>query len=209
VDAVVQVVDALAGVGRGDAFVAAHRVTPLPCRKICVVNKVDAVRRPRLVAQLDAAARLAPFDHVIPASAKEERGLDVLVDELVAVLPEGPASFAPGQVTDQSLEYRVAELIREKALALTREEVPHSVAVQIEELVQEGPVTRVSATLLVERDSQKGILIGKGGGMLKRIGTEARIEMEPLVGGRVFLDLRVKVLKEWQRDPAELTRLGY
>jgi GTP-binding protein Era len=107
------------------------------------------------------------------------------------------------------MEYRVAEIVREKALALTREEVPHSIAVQVESMEREGDLTRIEAGVLVERESQKGIVIGKGGSMLKRIGSRAREEMEPLLGTRVFLELRVKVQREWQRDPVALTRLGY
>ncbi len=112
-------------------------------------------------------------------------------------------------MTDLPLEMRLAELVRERALALTREEVPHSVAVVVEELEEEDGLTRVTAIIVVERDSQKGIVIGKGGSVLKTIGTGAREEMESLLGTRVFLDLRVKVLKEWQRDPKALRRLGF
>jgi len=211
VDAVVLVVDAAAGVGRGDAYVATHRVAPLPCPKICAVNKVDRLRGDGVLPQLDAAAGLTEFDHVIPVSAKTGRGLDELVGVLVEAMPEGPAYFAPGEVTDQPLELRVSEIVREKALALTREEVPHSVAVQVDELErdEERTLTRITCLILVERDSQKGIVIGKGGGMLKRIGTLAREELEAVLGTRVFLELRVKVQREWQRDPAALTRLGY
>ena len=132
-----------------------------------------------------------------------------LLELLVARLPEGPPLYPPEEVTDQPLEVRLAELVREQALAVTREEVPHSIAVVVEELEEENGLLRVSATIVVERDSQKGIVIGKGGSVLKVIGTGAREEIEALVGGRVFLDLRVKVLKEWQRDPKALQRLGF
>ena len=124
-------------------------------------------------------------------------------------MPEGPALFPDGEVTDQPIEVRIAELVREQALAVTREEVPHSVAVVIEEIEHEDGLARIYASIVVERDSQKGILIGKGGQTLKTIGTRARGQIEPLVGERVFLDLRVKVMKEWQRDPKMLDRLGY
>jgi len=209
VDAVVLVVDAFAGVGRGDAFVAGRRVVPARALKVCAVNKVDLVKGHAVIPQLDAAAKLAPFDHVFPVSAKSGLGLDDLVRVLAEAMPEGPAHFPPGQVTDQPLELRVAEIVREKALALTREEVPHSIAVQVEGFERDDALTRISCLILVERDSQKGIVIGKAGGMLKRIGTRARRELEPLLGTRVFLELRVKVQREWQRDPAALTRLGY
>jgi GTPase len=208
-DAVVLVVDGAAGVGRGDAYVAADRVAPLRCLKVCAVNKVDLVPGDEILPQLQAAARLAAFDHVFPVSARTGRGLDDLLGVLAEAMPEGPPLFPPGQVTDQPTELRVAEIVREKALSLTRDELPHSIAVQVEELEPEGGLIRISCLVLVERESQKGIVIGRGGSMLKRIGTQARRELEPLLGSKVFLGLRVKVQREWQRDPAALTRLGY
>ncbi|MFB3737668.1 MAG: GTPase Era [Candidatus Velamenicoccus archaeovorus] len=208
VDAVVHVVDAAAGVGRGDAFVYARQLASLGCPKLCAVNKVDAVRGRREVPQLQAAAELGAFDEIVPVSALTGAGLDVLRDLIVDRLPEGPMLYPPDEVTDQPLEARLAELVRERALEVTREEVPHSIAVVVEELEREGSLTRVHATLVVERDSQKGIVIGRGGGVLKRIGSGARSEMETVLGTKVFLDLRVKVLKEWQHDPKALRRLG-
>jgi len=209
IDAVIQVVDAAAGVGRGDAYVATNRVAPVRAVKVCAVNKVDLVRHQDLVVQLEAAAALTSFDHVVPISARKGAGLAELVAVLIEALPEGPPVYEPGQVTDQPEELRISEIVREKALALTREEVPHSVAVQVEEIERRDDLTRITALVLVERTSQKGILIGKGGAMMKAIGTEARRELEKLLGAKVHLDLRVKVLKEWQRDPAALSRLGY
>lgn len=208
-DAVVMVVDGSAGVGRGDAFVGASRVAPLRCLKVCAVNKIDLVPGHDILPQLQDASRLAAFDHVIPVSARTGRGLDDLVEVLAGAMPEGPPLFPPGQVTDQPTELRVAEIVREKALALTRDELPHSIAVQVEELEHQDGLIRITCLVLVERDSQKGIVIGRGGAMLKRIGTEARRELEPLLGSKVFLELRVKVQREWQRDAAALTRLGY
>jgi GTP-binding protein Era len=212
VDAVVHVVDAAAGVGRGDAFVAGHRVAPLRCVKVCAVNKVDLVKGKALVPELDAAGKLAPFDHVVPVSAKTGRGIPELVEILLEALPEGPAYFPPGEVTDQTVELRVAEVVREKALELTREEIPHSVAVQVDEMADDPDrpdLLRITCLILVERESQKGIVIGRAGSMLKRIGTRARQEIEAMLGRRIFLELRVKVLREWQRDPVALQRLGY
>ena len=209
VDVVVQVVDAKAGVGRGDAYVFERQVRRAGAPAVCVVNKLDALRDRREVPQLQAAADLGAFEEVVPVSARSGRGLDVLVDLLVARLPEGPPLYPPDEVTDLPLEVRLAELVREQALAVAREEVPHSIAVVVEELEREGDLTRVSATIVVERDSQKGIVIGKGGAVLKAVGTRSRQQMEPLVGTRVFLDLRVKVLKDWQRDPKALRRLGF
>ena len=208
-DAVVLVVDGAAGVGRGDGYVAADRVAPLRCTKVCAVNKVDLLRGDDVLPQLEAASRLTAFDHVIPVSARTGGGLEDLAEVLAAAMPVSPPLFPPDQVTDQPLELRMAEIVREKALTLTRDELPHSIAVQVEELTREDGLVRISCVVLVERDSQKGIVIGHGGSMLKRIGTQARREIEVVLGSRVFLELRVKVQREWQRDPAALTRLGY
>ena len=209
VDAIVQVVDAKAGVGRGDAFVYERQVRDATGARVCAVNKLDLLRGRREVPQLQAAADLGGFDEIVPVSAKTGRGLDVLLDLLVERLPEGPPLYPPEEVTDQPLDVRLAEIVREKALAVTREEVPHSVAVVAEEIEHEGDLTRVRATIVVERDSQKPIVIGKGGAVLKAIGSRAREEMEPLLGTRVYLDLHVKVFREWQRDPKALRRLGF
>ena len=209
VDAIVHVVDAAAGIGRGDAYVFERQVAPQPCPKICAVNKIDALRGRREVPQLAAAAELGEFDEVVPISAKTGAGVGVLLDLIVRLLPEGPPLYPPGEVTDQPLEVRLAEIVREKALALTRDELPHSVAVVVEEVEDHDDLVRVHATLVVERESQKGIVIGRRGEMLKTIGTRAREEMELMLGSRVYLDLRVKVLKEWQRDPKALARLGF
>ena len=193
-DAVIQVVDAAAGVGRGDAFVYASRVAGVGGQRLCAVNKIDRVRHRDLVPQLQAAADLGPFDE--------------LTRLVAAAMPEGPALYPPDATTDQPLEEQVAEIVREKALALMREEVPHSVAVTVEELQPEDGLVRIEALVLVERESQKGIVIGKGGATLKAIGTSAREELEVLLGKKVFLSLRVKVLRDWQRDPRALDRLG-
>jgi GTPase len=208
VDAIVQVVDAAAGVGRGDAFVYAERVAPHAVPRLCAVNKVDALRRRLEVPQLQAAAELGAFDEIVPVSARTGDGVAELLGLVVARLPEGPALYPPGEVTDVPIEERLGELVREQALALTRDEVPHSIAVLVEELEEDDGLTRIGATLVVERDSQKGIVIGRGGETLKAIGSRARAEIESLLGTRVFLDLRVKVIKEWQRDPKALQRLG-
>ena len=211
VDAVVLVVDAAAGVGRGDGFVASRQVAPQDGLKVCAVNKIDRLGRDAVIPQLDAASKLADFDHIVPVSARTGTGLDELVDVLVEALPEGRPYYPPGEVTDQPIEFRIAEIVREKALALTREELPHSIAVEVEELETEDErdLVRISCVVHVERESQKGIVIGRGAGMLKEIGSRAREELEVLLGRKVFLSLRVKVLREWQRDPSALTRLGY
>jgi GTP-binding protein Era len=173
-----------------------------------VVNKIDAARNRSELEQLTAAADLGDYAEVVPVSAKTGRGVDHLRQLIVDRMPEGPMYFPAEEVTDQPIEVRLAELVREQALAVTREEVPHSIAVVVEEIEEEGDLTSVHANLVVERDSQKGIVIGKGGTTLRDIGTRARHEMELLLGGKVYLDLRVKVVKEWQRDPKAIERLG-
>jgi GTP-binding protein Era len=209
VDAIVQVVDAKAGVGRGDAYVYQRQLAAAACPRFCAVNKLDLVRNRQEVPQLQAAADLGAFDEVVPISAVEGRGVPLLLDLLLERLPEGSPLYPSDEVSDQPLEIRLAEIVREKALAVTREEVPHSIAVLVEDLEREGELTRIHAVIVVERDSQKGIVIGKAGAVLQVIGSKARAEIEPLVGGPVFLDLRVKVLKRWQRDPKALQRLGF
>ena len=209
VDAVVQVVDARAGVGRGDAFVFERQLRDIGRPRFCAVNKLDLLRNREEVPQLEAAAALGAWDEIVPVSAKTGRGVGVLLDLLVDRLPEGPAHYPADTVTDQPLEVRLAEIVREKALTVTRQEVPHSIAVVVEELEESDSLTKIHASLIVERDSQKGIVIGNGGGTLKTIGTRAREEIERVLGHKVFLDLHVKVLKEWQRDPKALQRLGF
>ena len=209
VDAVVQVVDAQAGVGSGDAFVFERQLKAFDGPKLCAVNKLDLLRNHDEVPQLAAASELGAWDEVVPVSAKTGRGVGVLRDLLLERLPEGPAYYPTDAVTDQPIEVRLAEIVREKALAVTRQEVPHSIAVVVEELEESDTMTTVHASLIVERESQKGIVIGKGGETLKKIGSRAREEMELVLGRKVFLDLRVKVLKEWQRDPKALQRLGF
>ena len=158
--------------------------------------------------QLAAAAELGDWDEIVPVSAALGTGVDTLLELLIGRMPLGPALFPDGEVTDLPIEVRIAELVREQALAITREEVPHSVAVIVEEIEHEDGLERIFASIVVERDSQKGILIGHGGATLKAIGSKAREQIELLVGERVFLDLRVKIMKGWQRDPKMLDRLG-
>jgi GTPase len=210
VDVVVQVVDGSSGVGRGDAFVyERHVATARDADRICAVNKADRLGGHAIVPQLAAAHALGTWDEIVPLSATTGEGVDGLRDLLLARVPEGPALYPDHEVTDQSLEIRLAEFVREQALAVTREEVPHSVAVTIDELERDGALTRVHASIVLERDSQKGIVIGKGGETLKTIGSNARGPMEALLGTKVYLDLHVKVMKEWQRDPKALDRLGF
>jgi GTP-binding protein Era len=203
VDAVLLVVDARARIGAGDRFVA-RRVFALDKPVVIALNKIDRLKRGHVFSQMQAASRLGDFHALHPVSAVTKDGVDELRGDLVFLLPEGPAYFPDGQKTDLTLEERVAEIIREKALRLTREEVPHALLVEVEEIDDK----RVTALIYVETESQKGILVGKRGAMVREIGTRARPEVEALVGHRVFLELTVKVRPKWRRDPKLLERLG-
>ncbi|MGH2693984.1 MAG: GTPase Era [Actinomycetota bacterium] len=208
VDLALFVVDAHSGVGRGDGRVAADLArTRGPI--LCVINKVDLLRRDRVLLALDEASRLGRFEEFVPASAVTGEGLDVLRELILARIAEGPMFYPPGVRTDQPPPLFVAELIREKLLRRTREEVPHSIAVVTEDFEErDDGLLEITARIFVERDSQKGIVIGKGGEAIKDVGTEARQEIETLFGQRVFLDLTVKVEKDWQRRAHALDRLG-
>jgi GTP-binding protein Era len=211
VDLVLQLVDAAAGVGAGDRFLAAE-LAKVATPKLGVVNKMDAASRAKLAAALQATAELADFAEVVPVSARDGTQLDLLVELILRHLPEGRPLYPEGHTSDEPEQHLVAELIREKALAVVRDELPHSVAVLVEEM---GPdperedLLVIRAFLFVERASQKPIVVGKGGAVLRDIGTRARAELEALFGTQVYLDLRVKVAKEWQRDPRQLSRLGF
>jgi GTPase len=203
VDGVLFVLAGDEAIGGGDRFIAA-RVLGAAAPVVIALNKVDRLKPERIAAQIATAAALGDFHALHPVSAKTGDGVDALRSELAGLLPEGPDYFPDGEVTDLPLEVRVAELVREKALALTREEVPHAVTVEVDE-IEEG---RVSAVVYVETDSQKAIVVGKGGRIIKEIGSRARPEIELLLGRKVFLELTVKVRPRWRRDEAMLARLG-
>ena len=203
VDAVLLVVDARAHIGSGDRFVA-RRVFGLDKPVIIALNKVDRLKPAHIATQMKAAAALGDFHALHPVSAKTKEGVGELRDDLVVLLSEGPAYFPAEQRTDQTLEERIAEVIREKALQLTREEVPHAITVEVEEIEDR----RLRALLYVQTESQKGILVGKKGTMIREIGTRARPEVEALVGRSLYLEIQVKVRPKWRRDPRMLERLG-
>jgi GTP-binding protein Era len=203
VDGILFVLAADERLGGGDRFIA-ERVFGGEAPVVIALNKVDRLKPDRIAARIAEVARLGDFHALHPVSGLTDDGVDALRAELVGLLPEGPAYFPDGDVTDLPLEARVAELVREAALALTREEVPHAVTAQTEELEER----RVAVTLFVETDSQKGILVGKGGRMIREIGSRARPEIERLLGRGVFLELTVKVRPRWRRDEAMLTRMG-
>ena len=209
VDAVVFMVDATQPAGSGDRFVA-EEILKLETPAICVVNKMDAVRQKDLVAQLAAVEQMGSWREIIPISALNGSKVDELRELLVGLLKEGPQYYPDDVFTDQPREFLIAEIIREKALELTRQEIPHSIATRIEEIVdRDDHVTEIHAIVYVERDSQKGIVIGKGGAMLKEVGTRARRELEWILGTKIFLRLTVKVARDWQRDPRAIAQLGY
>jgi GTP-binding protein Era len=194
--------------GPGDRFIArALEHAPVPV--VLAVNKVDRLDRPQTAQALAAASELMPGAEVFPVSARRGHGVGQLVDHLTSLLPEGPFYFPPGQATDQPEHVVLAELIREQVLARTRQEVPHAVEVQIDELERprEGLV-RIRALVWVETESQKGILIGAGGRMVKAVGTAARQALERELGEQVHLDLSVRVRRHWRADEALLDRLG-
>jgi GTP-binding protein Era len=203
VDAVLLVLDARAHIGAGDRFVA-RRVFSLEKPVIIALNKVDRLKPSHIATQMKAAATLGDFHALHPVSAKTKEGVGELRGDLVELLPEGPEYFPREQATDLALEERIAEVIREKALHLTREEVPHAVSVEVEEIEDR----RLRAIIYCETESQKGILVGKKGAMVREIGTRARPEVEALLGHQVFLELQVKVRPKWRRDPRMLERLG-
>jgi GTPase len=209
-DAVLFVVNGEQGIGPGDRFIskallAANEETPV----VCAVNKVDRLGKGETVEALTAAAELAGVDEVFPVSARKGTGLEGLITKLVELVPKGPFLYAPEQRSDLPSQVLLAELIREQVLKRTREELPHAVEVEVSEVAhREDGLVEVHAHIWAEAESQKGILIGSGGSKIREIGTAARAELERERGGRVFLDLQVRVRRRWRRDEALLDRLG-
>jgi GTPase len=203
VDAVLFVLSARERIGAGDRFIA-KRVFELGVAVVIALNKVDRLKPGHIATQMDTASKLGEFHALHPVSAKTGDGVEELRQELVGLLPEGPAYFPREQRTDLPAEVQVAELVREQALRLTKEEVPHAITVDVEEMDE----SVIRAAVLVETESQKQILIGKGGSMVREIGRRARPEIEQLLGHPVFLELHVKVQPRWRRDEALLQRLG-
>lgn len=220
VDAVALCIPANESIGPGDRFIASSIAGLSKSINFALVTKTDLVNPEQLVKQLVAVSKLGEdvgltWNSIIPVSAKSHDQVDVVVNELMKAMPSGPQFFPEDTVSDEPEEIFIAELIREAALKGVQDELPHSIAVTIEDMSlredrpENFPLTDIYANLFVERDSQKAIVIGKGGSRLKRVGTESRIEIEKFLGTAVFLDLRVKVAKDWQRDPKQLRRLGF
>jgi GTP-binding protein Era len=209
VDAVLLVLDASEFSGGGDRYIA-EQLSATGAPVVIALNKIDRLKPAGIAEAIIAVSGLIDYVALHPISARTGDGVPELTEELVKLLPEGPAYFEPGVDSDQPLERRIAELVREQALARTREEVPHAIAVVVEELKppRGKHAGRVSATLIVEATSQQGILVGKDGATVRAIGTAARPAIEELMGGSIYLDLRVKVRRGWRRDDALLERFG-
>jgi GTPase len=209
-DAVLVVVNGEQGIGPGDRFIAAHLLTARPdAPVICAVNKIDRLRSPEVAKVLADAAELEVVDEVFPVSAKRGTGLTPLVERLAELMPEGPLLYPPDERIDQPSEVHLAELIREQVLRRTREELPHAVEVAVQEISErDDGLVEITAQIWAETDSQKAILIGRGGRMIREIGTAARKELERDLGAKVFLDLQVRVRERWRRDEDLLDRLG-
>ena len=202
-DTVLLVVDARAHIGSGDRYVA-RRVFSLGIPVVIALNKIDRLKHAHVATQMKTAATLGDFHALHPVSARTGDGIDELRDDLISLLPEGPFYFPADTDTDMPLEARIAELVREQALRLTREEVPHALTAEVVEIEEK----RVHVRLYTETESQKQILIGKGGSMVREIGRSARPFVEQLLGHPVFLQLQVKASPKWRRNPTMLERLG-
>jgi GTPase len=209
-DIVLLVLDGIQGVGPGDRFIAGTllgetRDAPL----VCAVNKCDRLNRAEIAAALAAAEELEAVDEIFPVSALSGAGVGVLIERLVELAPQGPLLYPPEERTDLPQERQLAELIREQVLRRTRDEIPHAVEVVVEEISpRDDGLVEVRAQVWAETESQKGILIGSGGRMVREIGTAARRELERELAARVFLDLQVRTRGRWRRDEALLDRLG-
>lgn len=212
VDVIGFCVPATEKVGPGDRRIAESLSGYGRAKKVAIVTKTDAASRDQITERLMEVDSLREdWAAVIPLSALTRDQLDVLSDELLSLMPEGPALYPEGVVTDESTEDRIAEIIREAALDGVRDELPHSIAVVVQEVEprEDSDLTDIYADIVVERDSQKGIIIGHKGSRLRDVGARARAQIEPLVGTKVFLKLHVRIAKEWQRDPKQLGRLGF
>ncbi len=202
-------------IGPGDKFIAAELAAITRTPKVAIVTKTDLVRREQLAAHLMKVSTLGDFAEIVPVSATGGDQVELLGDLFVGLLPEGPELYPGGELTDEPEAVMVAELVREAALEGVRDELPHSLAVVVDEMLpREGrpadrPLLDVRVELYVERSSQKAIIIGRGGERLREVGTQARGSIEALLGTPVFLDLHVKVAKDWQRDPKQLRKLGF
>ena len=198
-------------IGPGDRFINEQLDAFPRAKKVAIVTKTDSASKSQVAEQLVAVSELREWEAIVPVSAHSRVQLDILHSQLLGLLPPSPPLYDADTTTDETLEKRIAELIREAALEGVSDELPHSLAVTIDDIVDrdDKDLVEIYANVWVERDSQKGIIIGKGGARLQEVGARARAAIEPLIGSQVFLSLRVKVAKEWQRDPKQLGRLGF
>ncbi|OZI11383.1 GTPase Era [Bacillaceae bacterium SAS-127] len=210
VDLVLFMVNAEEGYGRGDEFII-DKLQGIQTPVFLVLNKIDQIHPDRLMELIEQYKDLYPFKEIVPISALEGNNVDRLLTQIEGVLPEGPQYYPADQVTDHPERFIVSELIREKVLHLTREEIPHSIAVVIDKMErrEDKEIINVMATIVVERDSQKGIVIGKRGSLLKEVGKRSRIDIENLLGSQVFLELWVKVQKDWRNKQSNLRDFGF
>ncbi len=195
-------------VGKGDSFIASE-IAELKASLVAVVTKTDLVGKKELTEQLMAVSRLGDFADIVPCSAVAGDQLDVLTDVMISHLPSSPQLYPDSMLTDEPEHVLIAEMIREAALEGVRDELPHSIAVLVEEIIPEGNLTKVYADIYVERQSQKAIVIGAKASRLKQVGMTARAQIEELLGTRIYLDLHVRVAQDWQRDPRQLRKLGF
>jgi len=198
-------------IGPGDKFINEQLDAFPRAKKVAIVTKTDTTSRPAVAEQLLAVSRLRDWEAIIPLSAVGDVQLDVLATELLKLMPLSQPLYPADAVTEELLQDRVSEFVREAALEGVQDELPHSLAVTIDDMIErdDKDLLEIYANLFVERDSQKAIVIGKGGARLREVGERARAQIEPLVGKQVFLSIRVKVAKDWQRDPKLLGRLGF
>lgn len=209
VDAIMFMIDAEKGYGRGDQFII-DRLVSVKTPVFLIINKIDLVKPEDLLLLIDEYRKKADFQEIIPISALQGNNINRLLEVLVEYLPDGPQYYPPDHVTDHPERFIITEFIREKALHWTREEVPHSIAVALDSMEKRKDGTvYIQATIITERNSQKGIIIGKQGKMLKKIGQEARIDIERLLGSKVYLELWVKVKKDWRNRSSDLFELGF
>lgn len=212
VDVIAFCVPANEPLGPGDRFINEQLDDYPRARKVAIVTKTDAAGKAKVAEQLLAVSKLRDWDAIIPVSAPRGGQLDVLVDELISLLPESEQPLYPADAhTDEDTSERIAEFIREAALEGVSDELPHSIAVTVDDMIEreDKDLLEIYANLIVERESQKGIIIGKGGARLREVGATARAQIEGLLGRKVYLALHVKVAKDWQRDPKQLGRLGF
>jgi GTP-binding protein Era len=198
-------------IGPGDKYIS-EQLDGFPrAKKVAIVTKIDAASRPAVAEQLQAVSALRDWDAIIPISSVGKLQLDIITDELIKLMPKSAALYPSDAVTDEGIESRISELIREAVLEGVEDELPHSIAVTIDDMIErdDKDLLEIYANLFVERDSQKGIIIGHKGERLQDVGARARVQVEKLVGKQVFLSIRVKVAKDWQRDPKQLGRLGF